>query len=279
MDTLAQRVAPLALPTASVQPLLDLAGRDLVRLSGRAEIAQIVPTVTSLLGGDEKAVSGFAEAWLLMYAAIQHLDHLQDNDPITDECLRMGTTAVQYNRVLTYYILATSLLDTLAGNAAHILQLRQFWTDSMLHMALGQQHDLVGTAPVTGTQAFERYQQIVQAKTGATFALAFGGPALLLGAAPLVFDDLRTVGILYGTLLQFRDDIRDREGQQQWTLTLPHLLATVPIKERAGIDSAEAFWAFLYPHYHAAIREQLAGHSSRLRHGVLDLVTRTFGDV
>lgn len=277
MNALAQRVAPLALPAGTLQPLLGLAGRDAARLERRPEIAQIIPSVGKLLDVDTVACQAFAQAWLLMYAAIQHLDHLQDGDEITDALLQDGTVAVQYNRVFSYYVLATSLLDAVSGQAEYMRHLRQFWTDCMLHMAFGQQLDLVAALPDTGVPEFEAYQHVIQAKTGATFALAFGGPALMAGAKSSVFDALTAVGCIYGMLLQLRDDIYDRNHTGQPKLSLPHLVSALPIKDAKDSDIAEAFWSFIYPHYYVAVVDQMATCTSRLRDGVLHLFTSVFG--
>src|SRR5205823_6417559 len=97
------------------------------------------------LGGEPESITPFAAAWSLMYGATIRLDHLQDDDPV-DDPLPANRPNAQYNLVLSYYVLATGLLDMLPVEsipAQRILRLRQFWTDMMLRMASGQQRDLI----------------------------------------------------------------------------------------------------------------------------------------
>lgn len=274
-DAIAQRFAPLALPRDHVDILHRLAESDAVRLGLRPEIADIIPMVIRLLDGGEDHVKGFYQAWLLMYGAIQRLDHLQDGDLDNDDLLKDSSPHTRYNIILTYYTVATGLLDDIAGDPAQIKLLRRFWTDCMVRMAVGQQRDLtiMDTLP---TISFDLYQTIVQEKTGSTFALAFAGPALLLTSDTHTFDALVVVGEIYGTLLQFRDDISDAEDQQYASLTLPHILATTQPVALANNATLEAFWGFLYPVYLDAVAAALAGQSPTLREGVLNFFTQVF---
>jgi geranylgeranyl pyrophosphate synthase len=87
--------------------------------------------------------------------------------------------------------------------ANRILRLRELWTETMLRMASGQQRDLTASGDACDSP-LDTYQQLAQAKTGATFALAFGGTAILLTDETRTIDALILIGEIYGTLLQYR---------------------------------------------------------------------------
>src|SRR5262245_1091664 len=160
----------------------------------------VIPAVQRILGGEPESIAPFAAAWSLMYAATIRLDHLQDGD-LVDDPLPVDRPSAQYNLVLSYYVLATGLLDMLSAEvipAQRILRLRQFWTDTMLRMAGGQQRDLTARGADREDSPLDYYQQLAQAKTGATFALAFGGTALLLTDDTQTIDALTLIGEIYG---------------------------------------------------------------------------------
>ncbi len=170
-------------------------------------------------------VTPFTAAWRLMYAAISRLDELQDNDPISDRAIVALDRGLQYNLILTYYALASSVLDDLDPQRIpyqRIHRLRRAWSDSMLRMAGGQQRDLLGVMHAD-TTPLVAYQELAQAKTGATFALAFGGMAMLCSDDNDLIQRLTLVGEIYGTLLQYSDDLLDQHEPNQ-TLTLPQAL-------------------------------------------------------
>ena len=82
-----------------------------------------------------------APASMLMYHAASRLDHIQDSDPESDPVFAPEVpSAIRYNLVFGYYILATSLLDQLSANSfapCRLLRLRALWTEQMLRMASG----------------------------------------------------------------------------------------------------------------------------------------------
>jgi hypothetical protein len=213
-----------------------------------------------------------------MYAAITRLDQVQDGDPTHAPLPIAMTPAAQYNLIFGFYLLATSLLDELTPSVAphRIAQLRRFWTDSMLRMAAGQQRDLAFAAPIAAHVSFDDYQQLVQAKTGATFALAFGGTGMLLTDDQQVIEALILVGEIYGTLVQYSDDLADAAQQPNATATLPRLLSRLPLSQSIAELGPAAFWSYLYRQYRAATAAALAPLSPPAQQAVLTLFAHAF---
>jgi hypothetical protein len=215
-----------------------------------------------------------------MYAVIVRLDHLQDGDPV-DDPLPANAPSVQYNLVFSYYVLATGLLDMLSPDQVpvhRILRLRQFWTDTMLRMASGQQRDLTACSNDGKESALDYYQQLAQAKTGATFALAFGGTAILLTDDPRIIDALTLIGEIYGTLLQYSDDLLDATAQPNPTLTLPEAMMMVRPAHASDLTghTPTAFGVYLYHAYHGQVLQALMGLPANVQQGILDMFASTF---
>jgi hypothetical protein len=241
---------------------------------------KVIPKLQHILGGESESIAPFAAAWLLMYAATIRLDHLQDDDPV-DDPLPVNRPSAQYNLVLTYYVLATGLLDMLSAESIpvqRILRLRQFWTDMMLRMAGGQQRDLIAHNTSCSDAPLDYYQQLAQAKTGAVFALAFGGTAILLSDDERLIETLTMIGELYGTLLQYSDDLLDAAAQPNPTLTLPEALTLahpVHVSDKTGHTPA-AFGAYLYSVYYDQAAWVLAHMPTNVQTGILDMFVQTF---
>jgi hypothetical protein len=277
----ARRLQPVALVPEFESALRRLAEHDDSRPSQNPQWGLVIPTIQRLLGGTDEAIAPFLAAWSLMYAVIVRLDHLQDGDLVDDPLPTANRPEAQYNLIFGYYVLATGVLDLLSPDqvpAERILRLRRLWTDMLLRMAGGQQRDLIARDAVGIEQPLDYYQQIAQAKTGATFALAFGGTAALLTDDPRTIDALTLIGEIYGTLLQYRDDLLDALTQPNPTLTLPEALTTarpVHLADRTGHTPA-AFWAYLYRVYHEQVGQALVGLPAELQQGLRDLFARTF---
>ncbi len=271
-----RRTESIALSVDARRVLAQAVDGDLAFLARRPSIVTVIPTVQRGLGGSEEAILPFHAAWLLMYAAVGRLDHLQDGDPTEEQHELAGGQAAQYNSVLSTYLLATSLLDTLSMvPLGRVLRLRRFWANCMLLMAAGQQRDLA--VPSIGLQdiSLDDYQHITLMKTGATFALAFGGTALLLTDDQRVADVLSVAGELYGALLQYGDDALDAAAQPDGA-TLPNVLRNTFKTTPLTPQTPTQFWSYLYPIYHAAAVKALAGVQPVLRDAVLDLFRQTF---
>lgn len=279
IEHITKRLQSIELLPEAERVLQGMAAYD----SQRAAVShwgRVIPAVQGLLGGAPDVIAPFAAAWTLMYAATIRLDHLQDGDPV-DDPLPVIDPGAQYNLVFSYYVLATGLLDLLSPDAipaSRILRMRQLWTNSMLRMAGGQQRDLnVHTAGYVEAP-LDHYQEIAHAKTGAAYALAFGGTASLLSDDPELVETLIAVGELYGALIQYGDDLSDAETQGNATLTLPTALdRSHPAHwlKQSGHTPA-AFGAYLYRYYTDQAALRLAGLPANLRKGILDLFAQTF---
>lgn len=238
----------------------------------------VIPAVASALGGDSKLIQPFHTAWSLMYAAIVRLDHLQDAEPAHDSFLETLPAAARYNLLLTYYVLATSLLDELASSSipAHrVKRLYRLWSDMMLRTASGQQRDLQA-AQLRERADLDTYQELARAKTGSTFALAFGGTALLLSDDQALIDATLLVGDVFGALVQYHDDVLDAAAQPNVTLTFTTGLANALPELAECSEAPEHFWLHVYQHYYAYAETTLAQLPDDIRRGLLNLFTSAF---
>jgi geranylgeranyl pyrophosphate synthase len=211
-----------------VTALRRIANADGQRQDRSARWGWLIPTLQHMLGDTDHLARPFAEAWYLLNAATGRLDDVQDGDP-TEDPLPFASPAVQYQLILSYYVLAQGLLDQLDATALpapRIAALRHLWSRMVLRAASGQFRDLLaGTSP-SPTDPAAHYQALAQAKSGAIFALAFGGTATLLSDDTALVQTFTLIGECFGTLLQFTDDTLDKDGQPNTTLTLPHVYAT-----------------------------------------------------
>jgi hypothetical protein len=280
IEQVAQRIQHVALLSELRTALQQMVKSDEERVSRHPHWGAVIPSLQRLLCGTDVRLEAFAAAWSLMYAAIVRLDHLQDGDPVDDPLPTNEQPSAQYNLLFSYYILATGLLDLLSPDhipASRILRLRTFWTDTMLRMASGQQRDLTVNGPACDSP-LEYYQQLAQAKTGATFALAFGGTAILLTDDTQTIDTLTLVGEMYGSLLQYSDDLLDETTQPNPTLTLPQALTLVrPAHASDNVHTPAGFGAYVYRAYHDKMIQALACLPVAVQQGILDLFDKAFG--
>jgi hypothetical protein len=271
-----RRLTQLPLRQAFVAQLAQFARTEPEQLRQHPPIAAMFATLSAVLPSAEHITSAFREAWTLMYAAIGRLDALQDGDPISAPP-EVATAGAHYNLVFASYVLAVSLLDELATQVPddRLRRLQRLWNDCMLRMADGQQHDLAsGTVPLS-FESLAVYQQIAQAKTGATYALAFGGLATLLTDDLTLVDALTQVGEIYGTLVQYADDLRDAVDQPNSALTLPELLPFIPHTfELSPAQLAAAFWSYLCSSYLGAALDTLAAYPA-----IYDAISTLFAAV
>lgn len=148
----------------------------------------------------------------------------------------------------------------------------------MLRMAGGQQRDLAMSNADGMDAPLDHYQQLAQAKTGAAYALAFGGTAILLSDDPRLIESLTVIGELYGTLIQYSDDLLDAAAQPNPTPTLPEALSLARpahVSGQMGYTPA-SFGAYLYRIYYQQAALLLAGLQSDMQAGILGLFAQTF---
>lgn len=238
----------------------------------------------ALLGGDDEyCIETLAAAWATLRAALARLDHLQDQDPEDHPLPTVAHTGAQYNIVFAYYLLASALLDDLDEHdisALRVSRLRRLWTDSLLQAASGQQEDLTGVSlgQDRGLAALDHYQQVAQAKSGAIFGLALGGAAILATDDAAAINACRTIGELYGTLIQFRDDLADEIRQTNSTLTLPQTYgaALSTYESQVPPHTLHPYWQYIYNAYRDQARQVLDCFPPKVQAGVLGLLFASF---
>jgi geranylgeranyl pyrophosphate synthase len=259
--------------------LLRLATYDAGRILRNPWI-WVLPAVQALLQPDEMAdIMPFVAAWGYLYAATIRLDQLQDHDPI-DDPLPTNDVAAQYNLLLTYAVLANSLLDHLAPEAFpphRLLRLRRHWSDMLLRMASGQQRDLTTTVS-SMTASLDTYEEIARAKTGAAFSLAFGGIAMLLSDDSALIATLTHVGELFGMLVQYADDVSDAAHQPNPAITLPLAFQQFVLAHGSdpGGSAASAFWTAIFHTYCEHVQQLTAPFSATIGAGLQTIFTRAF---
>ncbi len=277
------------LQRAAVFPEMDAALRLMSAQDEPAATEQpsrhtIIPVLYELLTGEQAtAIQPFAMAWAVLFGATKRLDHLQDGDLPDHPLPTRSTPNAQYNLMFAYYVLAHALLDDLGAQGIpcdRILKLHHFWSDCVLRVASGQQRDLEGTGWTSerGLAALDQYQHIAHAKAGALFALAFGGAALLATDAPGTITIFTFVGELFGTLLQYKDDVLDAPSQPAAGLTLPHAYHVARTAQAAQLphDTVAAYWHHVYQTYLSQVDQALAGLPPDIQQGILRLFATTF---
>jgi hypothetical protein len=235
------------------------------------------------LGGEIEGLQPFLTAWLLLRAALLHLDHLQDDDAETLLAKEQGfSSAERYNLVFTYYALTMSLLDDLDDAiipCPRFRRLTHLWNISMLIAGSGQQRDLRRSGPQDSVDAtLEHYLQTIDAKAGAVYALGLGGAAVLATDDVTQVDALSFVGRIFGTLLQFSDDVLDAPAQSSPMLTLPQVYAAAV--EASGLDlpshTLTEYWNHLYRSYLDEVQRTLTILPDEVQKVVIELFRRTF---
>ena len=273
---IATRLASVELRPEFVEGLTQLLALDVEQLQQHPPIVAMFAKLSAVLQAPAAVLAPFRAAWTLMYATIGRLDSLQDGDPIKAPP-QLASLGAHYNLVFASYLVAASMLDDLAEEvpARRLLRLQRWWNDCLLRMADGQQHDLASADEPRSFDTLAVYQQIAQAKTGATYALAFGGLAMLLTEDEMLVAGLTHVGEIFGTLVQYTDDLSDAVSQPNAALTLPDLLQFLPLDSaRQPEQIAAAFCAYLYPIYLQAALGALSGYPSLHRQ-----ITALFADV
>jgi hypothetical protein len=277
VSPIAERLRLAGMLSELERALLDLVAQDAVWIEQQWPWGTIIPAVCSALGGDAAAIAPFERAWALMYAAIVHLDHFQDGD--ADAVLGQMPPMATANLLLSYYVLATSLLDdfSVAVPVHRERRLRRLWS-KMLRTASGQQRDLAPSEETPSGEVLEVYQKIAQAKTGSTFALAFGGTAALITDEPALLRAALVIGDIFGTLVQIQDDVLDAENQPNQTTTFP-LAFDQLVASRGRVSEAHtpaAFRHYLYQAYRDRAAQALAGCDSTIASRLLAIFDDTF---
>lgn len=286
--------SPLA-PALTHLPVSDVLRTALDLLLGSTSTSapeplwlEAVVHIAETLSAEPSSIAPFVEAWRQLYVVTLVLDHVQDGDPLGDPQLEALPPPLQYHLAFSVYVAAQHALahlDPSAIPAARITRLQRFWTASVAQIASGQYLDLTTTSAAieaTDQSPLDRYEQLALQKTGATFALAFGGAALLTTDDEAQIAALTSAGSIYGMLLQYHDDLLDQELQegQPETMTLTRaLLAAHPSLAAYGPHAALAFWRSIYAAYTQALTPVLEPLPAMTRTIYMDLLRQSFGDV
>lgn len=248
---------------------------------------ETITRIASSFQFEPQTIAPFVAAWRALYTVTLCLDHLQDGDDLGDPWLEGLAPGLQYHLAFSLYIAAQHALATLDARiipASRIGRLQRFWAESMAQLVSGQFRDLsvnLTELQTRGVAPLDEYEQLAAQKTGATFALAFGGVALLATDDEAQIAALTAAGMVYGMLLQYQDDLVDSATQahQPEAVTLSRaLLAAHPALVAHGQGAVEAFWAAIYAGYTQALEGILAPLPPGTRDVYAELLSRSFGD-
>ncbi len=249
----------------------------------RRRCEAVFAAIYAEFGGQGDYCQPFLTAWLILRAALLRLDHLQDNDSSeiahSDKALSTGE---QYNLVFTYYVLAMALLDDLDNTiipGRRVRYVTRLWNDTMLWAASGQQRDLAKLGPTEQRESiFSHYQETIQAKAGAVYGLGLGGIAALGTDDQQTVRVFSTIGQVYGTLLQFSDDLLDMSSQPNPQLTLPEVYrrtaAVSGIKGEA--EHLSHYWAYIYRAYMEPVEQMITTLPEKAQLALLEFFHTTF---
>lgn len=248
---------------------------------------ETIGDIAASLQADPQAVAPFLDAWRTLYTVTLCLDHLQDGDALHDPWLEGLAPGLQYHLAFSLYIAAQHALSTLDAQAipaSRLGRLQRFWASSVAQLASGQYDDLTltrATLEARGAVPLDTYELLAAQKTGATFALAFGGIAILATDDEAQIAALSNAGTVYGMLLQYRDDLFDSVDQERQpeAMTLSRaLLAAHPALAAHGPGAVHAFWESIYSGYAQALGEILAPLPAATRGVYTRLLHRSFGE-
>lgn len=210
------------------------------------------------LGAHAEVSGRFTHAWSRLYSATLLLDHVQDNDVIEDMWLGTLPASLQYQLAFSAYADASHGLSELATllPPERAVRLHMLWSTTVMRLAIGQYRDLTVSmaALPDAEQLLDAYEDLAAQKTGAAFALALGGCACAATNDAASVDAATTAGVIVGMLLQYKDDLHDREAQerQPHTVTLARAWATQIGADAQDLPLAQ-IWAQIYAHYDQAL--------------------------
>jgi geranylgeranyl pyrophosphate synthase len=218
----------------------------------------------ALGGEDEQHVEPFVVAWACLHSVLLRLDHLQDNDPEVEPLPTSPNVAASYNLLFAAYVVASSALDELDESnipPSRLLQLRRLWNESILTSASGQYYDLLYFDTFNDDRLMlDQYQQVAETKSGALFALAFAGIALVTIDDDTLITACRYIGNIYGTLLQLADDLMDNNISASMNLYERYdRFACITLGRQEDVSkSAEGFFEFVRLTYIEQVEHLLA---------------------
>lgn len=281
-ESIRAHVIALPIDDSLSAALLQMVEHDIHMLQESPQWIATIPYLGELFGLPHETVETFGSAWCLMYAAMRRLDKLQDSDPIDDLRFAQLPSPMQYHLVISYYVLATSLLDRLSESsiaAYRIQRLRRLWIDSLFRAASGQRNDLaMQSSPDRAIRRFEGYQELVHAKAGPFFALAFGGVAALATDDESTITALAHTGELFGALAQYADDLIDvDESSGQTSVLAEALISMRPDLAEHGPAAAVRFFEQIAQAYLVHATTLLGAVDHSVRQGIIAMFAEAYG--
>ncbi|NTU84199.1 MAG: hypothetical protein HGA45_33330 [Chloroflexales bacterium] len=234
------------------------------------------------LGATTEVSERFAHAWERLYSATLLLDHVQDNDDLGDQWIATLPASLQYQLAFGAYADASHGLSELATllPPERAVRLHGLWSTTVMQLATGQYRDLTvpTSAPGDIEQSLDSYEELAAQKTGAAFALALGGCACAATDNTAQVEAATTAGVIVGMLLQYKDDLYDREAQasQPQALTLASAWA-IQFGERAEELPLTHIWAQIYAHYAQALAGVLLPLPAAAQAIIGELIHTMFG--
>ena len=171
------------------------------------------------VGGDVKVATVGAAAIACMYISIILVDDLLDGDPRGEHLRRgIGPTA---NMALAFQAAAFRVIELAPVSEERRADVTASLGQLALATALGQNRDM------QGVDSEEDYWKVVRAKSTPFYSTALHVGALLGDACSKLADGLRSLGILFGEIIQIHDDLLDAfqtPATPDWTQGRPNLL-------------------------------------------------------
>jgi octaprenyl-diphosphate synthase len=163
----------------------------------------VLPLLMGELGGNPKEATPVAVSWNLLHLAGSICDDIQDGDPLT--ILLEPATGI--NAVIGLIFLAQIVLAEWPGAPLPLhtrAQIIQHLNQTGLATCYGQHQDLLHT---TGSGfSLKEYWNLVNSKTGLSFAWAAGSGVRAVGGSPNHAAAGEAYGLNLGILLQLADD-------------------------------------------------------------------------
>lgn len=157
-------------------------------------------------GGDPRWADELSAAWVLFYAAADIMDSVQDEDAPEEWWVNAGPGAA-LSAASGLYFSASRILNNLYNNShdvGTISNVIEHFYDLFLLMCSGQYRDIVAGQPT-----LEDYWKIVEAKSGAFFALACRCGARLATDNAALLEGFSEYGYRLGVLIQIKDELED----------------------------------------------------------------------
>lgn len=254
--------------------LYDIYMADSIRFSKRTALNVIYEIASSLdsYESSQECIAILNNAWHMMYGMIIRLDDIQDNQPIAPPFPNDIDLSTQYNILFSQYLIAESILDDLISNNLSIyryVKIRRLWSDMMIRMSSGQYCDICSKNQPIEQDIAIKYQQIAQSKTGATYALAFGSIGIILFEDKSIYESLAVIGEIYGTLIQYGDDINDYESDMDKSVSFVDIV-------KKSESSPIHMYKYIYSIYYEHVELNMINFPDQLKNSIKGLFVKTF---